>query len=85
MRLAPKKTAEVVWKFIKTGTFEFSCLIPDLREYGMTGHIRVKEFLNACRPAQAGRERKIADSGLAETRSCILIPRRGIIALIGIA
>ena len=42
VRVAPKKTAEILWKFTKTGTFEYSCLIPDHREYGMTGHIDVK-------------------------------------------
>lgn len=41
-RVAPKKTAEIVWKFTKPGTFEYSCLIPDHREYGMTGHVTVK-------------------------------------------
>lgn len=42
VRLAPKKSAEIVWKFTKTGTFEYACLIPDHREYGMTGRIIVK-------------------------------------------
>jgi uncharacterized cupredoxin-like copper-binding protein len=42
VRLAPKKTAEIVWKFTKPGTFEYSCLIPNHREYGMTGHVTVK-------------------------------------------
>ena len=42
VRVAPKKTAEVLWKFTKPGTFEYSCLIPDHREYGMTGHVTVK-------------------------------------------
>jgi uncharacterized cupredoxin-like copper-binding protein len=41
-RVAPKKTAEVLWKFTKAGTFEFSCLIPNHREYGMTGHVTAK-------------------------------------------
>jgi len=40
--LAPKKSAELVWKFTKAGTFEYSCLIPDHREYGMTGRVVVK-------------------------------------------
>jgi uncharacterized cupredoxin-like copper-binding protein len=39
VRLAPKKTAEIVWKFTKPGTFEFACLIPDHRDYGMTGRV----------------------------------------------
>jgi len=42
VRLAPKKTAEIVWKFTKPGTFEYSCLIPNHRDYGMTGHVTVK-------------------------------------------
>jgi uncharacterized cupredoxin-like copper-binding protein len=42
VRIAPKKTAEIVWKFTKAGTFEYSCLIPDHRDYGMTGHVTVK-------------------------------------------
>ena len=42
VRLAPKKTAEIVWKFTKPGTFEFACLIPDHRDYGMTGRVIVK-------------------------------------------
>ncbi|MGY8665064.1 cupredoxin family protein [Bradyrhizobium sp. UFLA05-109] len=42
VRLAPGKTTEIVWKFTKAGTFEFSCLIPDHRDYGMVGHVTVK-------------------------------------------
>jgi uncharacterized cupredoxin-like copper-binding protein len=42
VRLAPNKTTEIVWKFTKAGTFEFSCLIPDHRDYGMVGHVTVK-------------------------------------------
>lgn len=42
VRVAPKKTAEIVWKFTKPGKFEYSCLIPNHREYGMTGHVAVK-------------------------------------------
>jgi uncharacterized cupredoxin-like copper-binding protein len=40
--LAPKKSAEMLWKFSKAGTFEYSCLIPNHREYGMTGRVVVK-------------------------------------------
>ncbi|MGY8710512.1 plastocyanin/azurin family copper-binding protein [Bradyrhizobium sp. 18BD] len=29
-------------EFTKPGTFEYSCLIPNHREYGMTGHVTVK-------------------------------------------
>jgi len=42
VRLAPKKSAEILWKFTKAGSFEYSCLIPDHRDYGMTGRITVK-------------------------------------------
>jgi len=42
VRLAPNKTAEILWRFTKAGTFEFSCLIPDHRDYGMVGHVTVK-------------------------------------------
>jgi uncharacterized cupredoxin-like copper-binding protein len=42
LRLAPKKSGEILWKFSKAGTFEFSCLIPTHREYGMTGKVIVK-------------------------------------------
>lgn len=41
-RLAPKKIAEIVWKFTKAGELEYSCLIPGHREAGMTGTIVVK-------------------------------------------
>lgn len=41
-RLAPKKTAEIVWKFNKAGEFEFACLIPGHRESGMLGTVVVK-------------------------------------------
>jgi uncharacterized cupredoxin-like copper-binding protein len=41
-RLAPKKAGEMVWRFSKGGTFDFSCLIPGHREAGMTGTIVVK-------------------------------------------
>ncbi|MBJ7404301.1 MAG: cupredoxin family protein [Bradyrhizobium sp.] len=42
VRLAPKKSGEIVWKFTKAGEFEYSCLIPDHRDYGMIGHVTVK-------------------------------------------
>jgi uncharacterized cupredoxin-like copper-binding protein len=41
-RVAPKKSAEILWKFTKPGVFEYSCLIPNHREYGMVGHVSVK-------------------------------------------
>ena len=42
VRLGPKKSAEILWRFTKPGTFEYSCLIPNHREYGMVGHVTVK-------------------------------------------
>jgi uncharacterized cupredoxin-like copper-binding protein len=42
VRVAPKKSAEIVWKFTKVGTFEYSCLIPTHRDMGMIGHVTVK-------------------------------------------
>lgn len=42
MRLTPKKTGDLVWKFSKSGEFEFSCLIPGHREAGMIGTVVVK-------------------------------------------
>lgn len=42
VRLAPEKSAEIVWKFTKPGTFEYSCLIPGHREAGMIGEVLVK-------------------------------------------
>lgn len=38
-RLSSKQTAEILWRFTKSGTFDFSCLIPGHRESGMTGMI----------------------------------------------
>jgi uncharacterized cupredoxin-like copper-binding protein len=38
----PSKTAEIIWRFSKAGTFEFACLIPGHREAGMHGVIGVK-------------------------------------------
>ena len=42
VRLSPYKSAELVWKFTKAGTFEYACLIPKHRDYGMLGHVVVK-------------------------------------------
>ena len=42
LRLARKQSGEILWKFTRVGTFEYSCLIPDHREYGMTGKVVVK-------------------------------------------
>ena len=41
-RLKPKATAEILWHFTKTGTFDFSCLIPGHRQAGMFGTIVVE-------------------------------------------
>ena len=41
-RVPRSGTAELLWAFTKPGDFEFACLIPDHREYGMTGTIVVK-------------------------------------------
>jgi uncharacterized cupredoxin-like copper-binding protein len=38
----PGKTAEIMWRFSKAGTFEFACLIPGHREAGMHGFVNVK-------------------------------------------
>jgi uncharacterized cupredoxin-like copper-binding protein len=38
----PGKNAEILWRFSKTGTFEFACLIPGHREAGMHGTVTVK-------------------------------------------
>jgi len=42
VRLASKKSAEIIWKFTHAGTFEYSCLIPGHRDAGMVGQILVK-------------------------------------------
>ena len=41
-RVAPTKTSEILWRFDKAGSFDFSCLIPGHREAGMTGTVVVK-------------------------------------------
>lgn len=42
VKLAPNKAGEILWKFTKVGSFEYSCLIPTHRELGMIGKIVVK-------------------------------------------
>jgi uncharacterized cupredoxin-like copper-binding protein len=42
LRLGAKKAGEILWKFTKAGTFEYSCLIPSHREFGMIGKVVVK-------------------------------------------
>jgi len=41
-RLEPKQTGEILWRFTKPGSFDFSCLIPGHRQAGMTGTIVVE-------------------------------------------
>jgi uncharacterized cupredoxin-like copper-binding protein len=41
-RLAPGKTGEILWKFSRSGSFDFSCLIPGHREAGMSGVVTVR-------------------------------------------
>ncbi len=41
-QLSPYTGGEMVWKFTKTGTFEFACLLPGHYEAGMHGTITVK-------------------------------------------
>lgn len=41
-RLQPSKSGEVVWRFTKSGEFEYGCLIPGHREAGMIGMVVVK-------------------------------------------
>jgi uncharacterized cupredoxin-like copper-binding protein len=38
----PGKSTEILWRFSKTGEFEFACLIPGHREAGMHGFVHVK-------------------------------------------
>lgn len=37
----PGKTADMIWKFTKAGTFEFACLQPGHWEAGMKGKVKV--------------------------------------------
>ena len=41
-RVESKKSAEILWRFTKAGTFEFACLIPGHYETGMKGVVVVK-------------------------------------------
>jgi uncharacterized cupredoxin-like copper-binding protein len=41
-RVPVSGTAQLLWAFTKPGEFEFACLIPDHREYGMVGTVVVK-------------------------------------------
>jgi len=42
IRLKPKASGEILWRFTKAGEFDMSCLIPGHREVGMTGKIIVQ-------------------------------------------
>jgi uncharacterized cupredoxin-like copper-binding protein len=39
--LEPQKSQEIIWKFSKSGTFEFACNVPGHYEAGMVGKITV--------------------------------------------
>ena len=39
--LEPQKTQKIIWKFSKSGTFEFACNVPGHYEAGMVGTITV--------------------------------------------
>ncbi|MFM9848067.1 MAG: plastocyanin/azurin family copper-binding protein [Hyphomicrobiaceae bacterium] len=41
-RIEPKNDNKILWRFSKTGTFEFACLIPGHYEAGMKGTVVVK-------------------------------------------
>ncbi len=41
-RVAPKKRAEIIWRFSKAGQFEYGCLIPGHRQAGMIGMVVVR-------------------------------------------
>jgi uncharacterized cupredoxin-like copper-binding protein len=41
-RIAPRKRAEILWKFTKAGEFEFACLIPTHYDFGMYGKVIVR-------------------------------------------
>jgi uncharacterized cupredoxin-like copper-binding protein len=41
-RIAPQRSGELIWRFTRSGTFEFGCLIPGHYEAGMLGTIVVK-------------------------------------------
>jgi uncharacterized cupredoxin-like copper-binding protein len=40
--VAPGRSAEMLWRFTKAGTFEYACLIPGHYEAGMKGVVIVK-------------------------------------------
>jgi uncharacterized cupredoxin-like copper-binding protein len=42
LRLSPLGSGAILWKFTRSGTFEYACLIPGHREAGMHGEVIVK-------------------------------------------
>lgn len=50
--LEPGKTGEVIWKFSRSGAFEFACLKPGHLEAGMAGRVQV-----GARPGQPTADR----------------------------
>lgn len=42
VRLQPNQSGEVIWRFTKAGTFDYSCLLPGHRDSGMFGTIIVQ-------------------------------------------
>jgi uncharacterized cupredoxin-like copper-binding protein len=43
LHVAPGKTGDMGWRFTRTGTFYYGCLVPGHFEAGMVGKINVKE------------------------------------------
>jgi uncharacterized cupredoxin-like copper-binding protein len=41
-KVAARKSGELIWRFTKTGTFEFGCLVPGHYDAGMFGTVIVK-------------------------------------------
>jgi uncharacterized cupredoxin-like copper-binding protein len=41
VHVKPGATGEIGWKFTRTGTFHFACLIPGHFEAGMIGKVKV--------------------------------------------
>ena len=44
--VAAGQTGEIVWRFNRSGTFDFACLIPGHYQAGMTGTITVRPLKN---------------------------------------
>jgi uncharacterized cupredoxin-like copper-binding protein len=41
-RLKPGATRELLWRFTRSGTFEFACLLPGHYESGMKGTVVIR-------------------------------------------